>query len=72
MNRLTLVTWTVRLLPCTGCVLALARFRAEAFDAFNTLQFSNPDSSLQDGSFGQVTSSKSDNRILQLALRYYF
>ena len=59
-NRLTLVTWTVRLLLCTGCVLAPARFRAEAFDAFNTPQFLNPDSSLKDGSFEQVTSSKSD------------
>jgi outer membrane receptor protein involved in Fe transport len=47
-------------------------FRAEAFNAFNTPQFSNPDSSLGDGSFGQVTSTKSDNRLLQLALKYYF
>ena len=71
-NRLTHVTWKVRLRPCTGCVLAAARFRAEAFDAFNTPQFSNPDSSLEDGDFGQVTSTKSDNRLLQLALKYYF
>jgi outer membrane receptor protein involved in Fe transport len=47
-------------------------FRAEAFNAFNTPQFSNPDSNVGDGSFGQVTSTKIDNRLLQLALKYYF
>jgi len=47
-------------------------FRVEAFNAFNTPQFSNPDSSLGDGSFGRVTSTKNDNRLLQLALKYYF
>ena len=47
-------------------------FRAEAFNAFNTPQFSNPNSNLGDGSFGQVTSTKNDNRLLQLALKYYF
>jgi outer membrane receptor protein involved in Fe transport len=47
-------------------------FRAEAFNAFNTPQFSNPDSNLGDGSFGRVTSTKNDNRLLQLALKYYF
>lgn len=47
-------------------------FRAEAFNAFNTPQFSNPDSRLGDGAFGQVTSTKLDNRELQLALKYYF
>jgi hypothetical protein len=47
-------------------------FRAEAFNAFNTPQFANPDSYLGDSAFGQVTSTKNDNRELQLALKYKF
>jgi hypothetical protein len=47
-------------------------FRAEAFNAFNTPQFANPDNGLGDGAFGQVTSTKLANRELQLALKYYF
>ena len=47
-------------------------FRAEAFNAFNTPQFSNPDQYLGDTAFGQVTSTKSDNREIQLALKYRF
>ena len=47
-------------------------FRAEAFNAFNTPQFANPDQYLGDTAFGQVTSTRLDNRELQLALKYYF
>ncbi len=47
-------------------------FRAEAFNAFNTPQFSNPDQYLGDSAFGQVTSTKLDNREIQLALKYFF
>ena len=47
-------------------------FRAEAFNAFNTPQFSNPDQYLGDTAFGQVTSTKLANRELQLALKYRF
>jgi hypothetical protein len=47
-------------------------FRAEAFNAFNTSQFSNPDPDLGDTAFGQVTSTKVDNREMQLALKYFF
>ncbi len=47
-------------------------FRAEAFNAFNTPQFSNPDQYLGDTAFGQVTSTKLDNRELQLAVKYRF
>jgi outer membrane receptor protein involved in Fe transport len=47
-------------------------FRAEAFNAFNTPQFSTPDAKLGDTAFGQVTSTKLDNRQIQLALKYIF
>jgi outer membrane receptor protein involved in Fe transport len=47
-------------------------FRGEAFNAFNTPQFSNPDQYLGDTAFGQVTSTKLANRELQLALKYRF
>jgi hypothetical protein len=47
-------------------------FRAEAFNALNTPQFANPDQYLGDTAFGQVTSTKLDNREMQLALKYNF
>ena len=48
------------------------QFRTEFFNAFNKPQFANPDSYLGDGAFGQVTSTKIDNREIQLALKYQF
>jgi hypothetical protein len=47
-------------------------FRAEGFNAFNTPQFSNPNAQLGSAVFGQVTSTKADNRVLQIALKYRF
>lgn len=47
-------------------------FRAEAFNAFNTPQFANPDPNLGDTAFGQISSTKIDNREIQLALKYIF
>jgi hypothetical protein len=46
--------------------------RFEAFNAFNTPQWSTPDANLGDSTFGQVTSTKSNNRELQLAVKYLF
>ena len=48
------------------------QFRAELFNAFNTPQFAIPDSNLGDGSFGQITSTRLPNRIVQFALKYMF
>jgi hypothetical protein len=46
--------------------------RFEAFNAFNTPQWSTPDANLGDGTFGQITSTASASRELQLALKYFF
>jgi hypothetical protein len=47
-------------------------FRAEFFNALNTPQFSNPGASLGTGTFGRITGTASDNRQIQLGLRYAF
>jgi hypothetical protein len=46
--------------------------RFEAFNAFNTPQWSTPDDYLGDGTFGQITSTRLNNRELQLAIKYLF
>jgi hypothetical protein len=46
--------------------------RLETFNTFNTPQFSNPDAKLGDAVFGHITSTKIDNRQLQLGLKYRF
>ena len=48
------------------------QIRFEAFNAFNTPQWATPDANLGDSTFGQVTSTKSANRELQLAVKYLF
>jgi len=48
------------------------QIRFEAFNAFNTPQWSTPDANLGDSTFGQITSTKSNNRELQLAVKYFF
>ena len=48
-------------------------FRAEAFNAFNHPQFSNPGTAISSpGTFGIITSTSVGPRVLQLALRYVF
>jgi hypothetical protein len=48
-------------------------FRAEFYNAFNNVNFGNPDAGLQDGAgvFGAITSAN-DPRILQMALKVSF
>jgi hypothetical protein len=48
------------------------QFRWEIFNSFNTPEFSNPGSSLGNSTFGVITSTKINNRILQFALKYRF
>jgi len=47
-------------------------FRAEFFNAFNTPQFSNPNTTRTQVSFGQITSTTVAPRIIQFALKYNF
>ncbi|RXH58303.1 TonB-dependent receptor [Granulicella sibirica] len=46
--------------------------RLEAFNALNTPQFSNPGTSQGSSTFGKITSTKIDNRELQLGVKYLF
>jgi outer membrane receptor protein involved in Fe transport len=48
------------------------QFRTEFFNAFNTPQFSNPNSSHGEGSFGTIESTKIPNREIQFGLKYSF
>jgi hypothetical protein len=48
-------------------------FRAEAFNAFNTPHFADPDTNVADGSaFGVISATIANPRVLQLALKYNF
>lgn len=47
-------------------------FRAEAFNALNHPQFANPDSSFDSPTFGTISSTAVNPRVLQLALKFNF
>ena len=50
-----------------------AELRAEAFNVTNTPQFTNPDSNVGDGSFGQISGTRQySERQLQMAVRFTF
>jgi hypothetical protein len=51
---------------------ANVEFRTEFFNAFNTPQFGNPDTTLSDAGFGQITSTSVNPRIMQFALKLNF
>jgi hypothetical protein len=51
---------------------AALQFRAEFFNLFNHPQFNNPDNGRTDGSFGQISSTSVNARLIQLALKYIF
>jgi hypothetical protein len=46
--------------------------RAEAFNAFNHPLFGSPDTTVNDGSFGQIFYTSSASREVQLAMKLYF
>lgn len=47
-------------------------FRAEGFNLFNIASYQNPDASIQDPNFGQITNTRSKERVIQLNLHYSF
>jgi hypothetical protein len=46
--------------------------RAEAFNAMNSVHYSNPDGNLSSGTFGQINYTMGDNRKAQLAAKLIF
>ncbi len=51
--------------------LGALQFRAEFFNAFNNVNFGQPDGNFVDKTFGQI-STAADPRVIQFALRYQF
>jgi hypothetical protein len=49
-----------------------AQFRAEAFNATNTVEFGNPNTTYTSSTFGVITSQINSPRLLQLGLRVTF
>jgi hypothetical protein len=47
-------------------------FRADLFNAFNIADYATPDSGMTDSNFGQITGTVSNNRSVQLSLKYAF
>ena len=47
-------------------------FRCELFNTFNHPQFSNPDANLSSATFGVITATSVNARVVQLALRLAF
>jgi hypothetical protein len=47
-------------------------FRADAFNVGNIASYGNPDNMVTDTSFGQITNTRSQSRVLQLQLHYTF
>jgi len=47
-------------------------FRADFFNIFNIASYGNPDNSITDSNFGQITNVRSPARQIQLSLHYIF
>ena len=47
-------------------------FRTEFFNAFNHPQFANPGLAIGSATFGQITSTSVQPRLIQFALKYIF
>ncbi|MBI1791096.1 MAG: TonB-dependent receptor [Acidobacteria bacterium] len=48
------------------------QYRAEFFNAFNTVNFGNPGSSFGTSSFGRITGTQNAQRSIQMALKLFF
>jgi len=51
---------------------AAAEFRAEFFNAFNMVNFANPNTNVSAATFGQITGTTVSPRIIQLAVKLVF
>jgi hypothetical protein len=51
---------------------AQREFRWEAFNAFNTPQWGNPNGTLGNSNFGIISSTRQNNREMQISLKYTF
>jgi hypothetical protein len=51
---------------------ARLQFRAESFNALNHVQFAAPNTTVNGGAFGEISSQANSPRILQVALKLYF
>jgi hypothetical protein len=58
--------------PLTFREGARLQFRAESFNVFNHVQFAAPNTTVDGGAFGTISSQANSPRILQLALKLYF
>ena len=47
-------------------------FRADAFNVGNIASYGNPHNSVNDTNFGQITNTRSQSRVLQLQVHYFF
>ncbi len=47
-------------------------FRADLFNTFNIADYATPDSGMTDSNFGQITGTVSNNRSVQVSLKYAF
>jgi hypothetical protein len=48
------------------------QFRAEAFNAFNHVQFANPNTTITSNTFGRISAQQNTPRDIQLALKLMF
>jgi len=48
------------------------QFRAELFNAFNNVNYSNPSATLGNSGFGQISSTATEQRQIQFGLKYIF
>jgi len=47
-------------------------FRTEFFNMTNTANFNNPNNNIATGAFGLITSTSTNPRLIQMALKYQF
>jgi hypothetical protein len=65
--------WDLALIKTTSIAERYkVQFRAEFFNAFNHPQFANPDITYSDSTFGLISNTAVNPRIVQLALKVMF